>query len=151
MPEPTFESRTARFDLPLLFAGQSQKETFVNESLARLDALLFLAIEGEQAAPPATPLDGQAWLVASGASGDWSGQSGKIAARQAGNWLFFAPRDGLKLLNRATGQELRFAGTWKSAARPPAPSGGAVIDAEARTAVVQIIAALTVAGIVTAS
>ncbi|MFM5895186.1 MAG: DUF2793 domain-containing protein [Novosphingobium sp.] len=151
MPDPLFESRTARFDLPLLFAGQSQKETFVNESLARLDALLCLAIEGEQAAPPATPADGQAWLVASGASGDWTGQSGKIAARQAGNWLFAAPRDGLKLLNRATGQEQRFAGTWKVPSRPPAPSGGAIVDAEARTAIGAIIAALTTAGIVAAS
>jgi hypothetical protein len=131
-------------------AGQTKKETFVNESLARLDALLCLAIEGEQAAPPATPLDGQAWLVASGASGDWVGQSGKVAARQAGNWLFATPRDGLKLLNRGTGQELRFAGTWKAATRPTAPSGGTVVDSEARTAIAAIIAALTTAGIVTA-
>jgi Protein of unknown function (DUF2793) len=151
MPDPLFESRTARFDLPLLFAGQTQKETFVNESLARLDALLCLAIEGEQAAPPATPVDGQAWLVGSGASGDWAGQSGKVAARQSGNWLFLTPRDGLKLLNRATGQEQRFAGTWKVATRPAAPSGGTIVDAEARATILAIITALTTAGIVTAS
>lgn len=150
MPDPAFESRTARYNLPLLFAGQAQKEVFVNESLARLDALICLAIEGEQAGPPTAPIDGQAWLVANAPSGDWAGQSGKVAARQAGNWLFIAPRDGLKLLNRATGQELRFAGGWKTAARPIAPSGGTVIDTEARASIAQIITALTACGLVTA-
>src|SRR4051794_1231339 len=115
MSDPLFVSRTARFDLPLLFAGQTQKEGFVNETSARIDALLHGAIEGEQAAPPTSPSDGQAWLVAPGASGDWSGQSGKIAARQGGNWLFAVPRDGMKLLNRTSGQEIRYAGTWKAA------------------------------------
>ena len=131
--------------------GQTQKEGFVNESLARLDALLHLAIESEQASPPSTPADGQAWLVASSASGDWSGQAGKIAARQAGNWLFAVPRDGLRLLNRSTGQEMRYAAGWKVATRPAAPSGGTVVDAEARSAISAIISALSVAGIVPAS
>ena len=150
MPDPLFDSRTARFDLPLLFAGQAQKESYVNELAARVDALLHLAIEGEQAVPPAAPINGQAWLVASGASGDWTGQSGKIAARQAGNWLFAVPRDGLKLLNRATSQELRYSGSWKAAARPTAPSGGLVIDSEARGAIAAILTVLTTAGIVPA-
>lgn len=151
MPDPLFDSRTARFDLPLLFAGQAQKENFVNEMAARVDSLLHLAIEGEQAASPASPVDGQAWLVASGATGDWTGQTGKIAARQAGNWLYAAPRDGMKLLNRATGQEIRFSGGWKVAMRPSVPSTGAVIDSEARSAISAILTALTTAGIVPAS
>ena len=151
MSDPVFDNRTARFELPLLFAGQSQKEVFVNEVAARIDALLHGAIEGEQAIPPATPVDGQAWLVASGASGEWTGQAGKIAARQAGNWLYAVPRDGIKLLNRATGQEIRYSGGWKAALRPAAPSGGAVVDVEARTAIAAILTALTTAGIVPAS
>ncbi len=151
MPDPIFDSRTARFELPLLFSGQTQKEGFVNESLARLDALLHLAIESELASPPSTPTDGQAWLVAIGASGDWSGQAGKIAARQAGNWLFAVPRDGLRLLNRATGQEMRYAAGWKAATRPAAPSGGTVVDSEARSSIAAIISALSAAGIVPAS
>ncbi len=151
MPDPLFDSRTTRLELPLLFAGQAQKEGFVNEITARIDALLHGAIEGEQAAPPAAPADGQMWLVAAGASGAWLGQSGKLAARQAGNWLFVAPRDGIKLLNRASGQEIRYSGTWKSAVRPSLPSGGTLIDTEARVALAAILAALTMAGIVPAT
>ena len=151
MPDPIFDSRTVRFELPLLFAGQAQKESFVNETTARIDALLHGAIEAEQAAPPATPADGQAWLVGAGASGAWLGQVGKIAARQAGNWLFVTPRDGIKLLNRSSGQEMRYSGGWKIATRPALPSGGAVIDAETRLTITAILAALTTAGIVPAT
>ena len=150
MPDPLFDSRTARLDLPLLFAGQAQKEGFVNEITARIDALLHGAIEAELAVPPTAPADGQMWLVATGASGAWLGQSGKLAARQSGNWLFVTPRDGIKLLNRASGQEIRYSGSWKSAQRPGLPSGGAVIDAEARSALAAILTTLTTAGIVPA-
>lgn len=151
MPDPLFDSRTTRFELPLLFAGQAQKELFVNELAARLDALLHGAIEAELAVPPASPSDGQAWLVASGASGEWSGKAGQIAARQAGNWLFFVPRDGLRVLNRATGQDIRFKGSWQAAVRPASPSGGATVDSEARAAINGLINSLTVAGIVPAN
>ena len=132
-------------------AGQAQKESFVNEMAARIDALLHGAIEGQLAIPPAAPTDGQAWLVAANASAEWTGKSGMIAARQAGNWLFAAPRDGMKLLNRATGQEIRFAEAWKAAARPALPSAGTVVDNEARSAISSILTALTTAGIVPAA
>lgn len=132
-------------------AGQAQKEGFVNETSARIDALLHGAIEGELVAPPAAPADGQAWLVGAGASGDWLGQAGKLAARQSGNWLFLTACDGMKLLNRGSGQEIRYSGTWKSAARPALPSGGTTIDVEARTAIAAILAALTTAGMIPAA
>ncbi len=148
MPEPVFESRTPRFDLPLLFAGQAQKEAFVNEVAARIDALLHGAVESESAAPPATPVDGQAWLIAGGASGEWSGKAGQIAARQAGNWLYALPRDGMQILNKATGQQIRYKGGWQAPARPTAPSGGTVIDNEARAAIAALIACLTAGGII---
>jgi hypothetical protein len=129
-------------------AGQAQKETFVNEAVVRLDALVHLAVESELAVPPLSPLDGQAWLVAAAASGDWTGRTGQIAARQGGNWLYFVPRDGMRLLNRATGQDFRYRNGWTSAARPAQPAGGTTIDAEARTAIGQILAALTSAGVI---
>jgi Protein of unknown function (DUF2793) len=86
--------------------------------------------------------------VGASPTGDWAGQAGKIAARQAGNWLFFSARDGMKLLNRASGQELRFNAGWQVATRPANPSGGTTIDAEARSVIVAILASLTTAGII---
>ena len=148
MPDPLFDNRTSRFELPLLFAGQSQKEFYVNEALGRLDALMHLVLEGERADPPAAPLDGQAWRVAAGASGEWTGQTGKVAARQAGAWLFMTPQAGLRAFDKSAGCEIRYDGGWLAATRPVLPSGGEVVDSQARQVLTQIVAALTSAGIV---
>ena len=152
MTDPiSFDSASPRFALPLLYAAQAQKEVFVNEALAITDALMHCAIEGTASAPPAVPAEGTSWLIASSATGDWAGQDGKIACRQAGNWLFIAPRDGMLVLNRTTGQQIHFASGWKAPSLPAAPSGGATIDAEARAALASLVTKLQIAGILPAS
>lgn len=148
MPDPlAFTSASPRFSLPFLFAGQAQKEFTVNEAHALTDALLHCAIEGEAAAPPANPVDGQSWLVGPAATGDWAGQTGKLACRQAGIWLFVTPKDGMLVLNRTTGQQMRHAGGWQLATAPAAPNGGTTIDVAARAAINALIAALRTAGV----
>jgi hypothetical protein len=148
MTDPlSFASATPRYGLPLLFAGQSQKEFYVNEAHALADALLHAACEGEASAPPTTPADGETWLVAASATGDWTGQDGQLAARQAGNWLFVAPSEGMRLFDRSTGQILLYRGGWQRPPAPAAPSGGSVIDAEARAAIADLVTALAEAGI----
>ncbi|AZI36458.1 hypothetical protein NT2_05_00120 [Caenibius tardaugens NBRC 16725] len=148
MPEPiSFTSASPRFHLPLLFTGQAQKEFFVNEAHALTDALLHLAIEGQASAAPLAPDDGDCWLVLAPATGDWAGQDGMIACRQAGAWLFVTPRDGMRAFNRADGQDWRYADGWQIAAAIASPAGGTTIDSEARTAIDAILLALTQAGI----
>ena len=134
-----------------MHAGQAQKEAFVNEVAMRLDALVHGAIEGEAAAPPASPVDGECWLVAANPTGDWSGHAGQVAVFGSGGWLFCEVRDGMRLLNRNTGQDIRFHSSWHIPVRPSLPAGGATIDVEARTALAAIVAVLTEAGIVPAS
>ena len=151
MSDPLFDTRTPRLELPLLFAGQAQKESYVNELASRIDALLFVAVEGETATPPATPSDGKSWLIGTSPSGVWAGKAGQIASRQSGNWLFTAPLPGMRILNLASGQDFRFVSQWNAPARPAAPSGGTTTDAEARTAIGAIISALVSAGIVPAA
>lgn len=151
MPDPLYDSRTARHELPMLFAGQTQKETFVNEAFVRIDTLLHCAIEGVLASPPATPAEGTCWLIDEGAGGAWAGNEGQIAAFAGGNWLFFAPRDGMRLLDRSSGRDLRYAGGWVAPDRPNAPSGGGVVDSEARAAIAALTQCLVDAGIVPAA
>ncbi len=57
------------------------------------------------------------------------------------------PRDGLRLLDRSTGQLMLYRGGWTVATAPASPSGGATVDAEARAAIAELIAALADAGI----
>jgi hypothetical protein len=142
-----FDTVSPRYGLPLLFAGQAQKEAFVNEAHALADALLHCAIEGEASDPPDAPENGTSWLVASPATGAWAGSEGKLACRQSGNWIFIVPRDGMRVLDRSTGQDRRYLGGWKIAEEAVEPIGGSTVDAEARAAISQLIAALKVAGI----
>jgi hypothetical protein len=152
MTDPiSFTSSTPRFALPLLFAGQSQKEFYVNEAHALADALLHPACEGETADPPATPVEGEGWLVGAAATGDWTGHEGKLASRQSGNWLFVTPTDGMRLFDRSSGQMLLYRGGWQRPATPAEPSGGSVVDTEARAAIADLVTALESAGIFSSS
>lgn len=45
-------------------------------------------------APPGSPADGDAYIVAATATGAWTGQEKKIAIRLAAAWQFLTPRDG---------------------------------------------------------
>lgn len=147
MSEPLFPLRSPRLNLPLLFAGQAQKELFVNESLARLDGLAHCAVEAESNAPPPNPAEGEAHLVGPSPTGPWIGRSGQIALFQSGQWLFQSPLDGMRIFNRAMGHDLRFRGTWLAPTRPAPPSGGSTVDAEARAALAALIESLAAGGI----
>lgn len=142
-----FASATPRHALPNLFVAQAQKEFTVNEALARIDGLLHPAVEGEADAAPATPADGECWIVGSQPVGDWSGQAASIAVRQAGNWLFIAPQPGMNVFDRATGCIARYDVGWQRAGAIAAPTGGPTVDAEARVAITALVAALVTAGI----
>jgi hypothetical protein len=149
MSDPlTFDSATPRHALPLLFPGQAQKEFYVNEAHALIDALLHCAVEGVANAPPTVPDDGACWLIGAMPTGAWAGQAGNLACRQLGNWLVLTPREGLACFNRATGQVMRFVGgSWAAPTVPTAPVGGTTIDTEMRTAFTALTNALAVAGI----
>jgi hypothetical protein len=148
MTDPViFESVSPRFALPLLYSGQAQKELFVNEALLLSDVLLHCAVHGETPTPPATPAEGEAWLVGAGATGEWAGKDQSVACRHGGNWRFIAPRDGMRIFCISSRQEQLFHGTWKKAPQVQEPVGGSTVDAEARAAVNSLISALQAMGI----
>jgi hypothetical protein len=152
MPDPiTFASATPRLSLPLLFSGQSQKEFFVNEAHALIDVLLHAAIEGEVDTPPATPAEGECWLVGEAPGGAWADHSGSLASYQSGGWVFIAPREGLRAFDRATGQEVLYRGGWQRPATPPDPTGGTTVDVEARVAISALVEVLITSGILAQS
>jgi len=61
---------STRYALPLLDAGQAQKEITHNEAIDRVDALLHLAVASmDLTDPPLLPPLGAAWIIGAGAVG----------------------------------------------------------------------------------
>jgi len=148
MTDPiAFPASSPRFSLPFLAASQAQKEFFVNEAFARCDALLHAVVEGESGTPPSDPAEGEGWIVATDAVGEWGGREGELAFRQGGSWLFVAPRDGVAVLDKGSWQVVRYEGQWCRITAPAAPTGGLIVDAEARSAIALLVAAMRDAAI----
>jgi len=88
-------ANTSNLILPLIDAAQAQKHVTHNEALLGLDAIVHLSVlDRDLTAPPGSPADGDRYLVASGATGDWSGQDGNVVAWQDGVWRFYVPQPG---------------------------------------------------------
>lgn len=95
---------TDRLSLPLLIAGQAQKEVFHNEALQALDIVVAGAVEEPpRNDPPASPLPGNFYLVGEDPSGEWSQRARCVAAFGSGGWRFVTPTIGLVLLVKTTG------------------------------------------------
>lgn len=162
-------SITPRFALPFIEPGQAQKELFHNEALLILDVLSGAAVEElPRTAPPASPVAGSCYIVAASPTGDWAGQAGKVAAYTSGGWRFIAPVEGLRFHVRSSAVDACYrAGAWEvgqlrgdrlviggqqvvssRGAAIAAPAGGLTADAEARTAISQILAALRLHGLI---
>ena len=143
-----FTDATPRFGLPFLYSGQTQKEAFVNEAIARLDCLLHRNVSGVADSPPTVANDGSCWIVGEGASGDWAGLAGQLACRSSGRWLLLAPVEGMLVYDVSGGQLMVRAGEqWKKTSALPEPTGGMVVDTEVRAVVNTMIAALRTLGI----
>lgn len=143
-------SSTPALSLPLLFAGQAQKEFFVNEALSLLDALHARAVAASQPAPPASVADGACYRVTAPATGAWTGKEDRLAILVAGEWHFIMPTDGLLVFDRAAASFIIYRSHWQSAAVVAVPAGGTVIDIEARTALTAVITALNTMGMLAA-
>ena len=110
--------QTSRLGLPFLVASQAQKEITHNQAMSLLDALAHVNVrDRDLAAAPASPAEGDVYLVAAGASGAWAGQSGNLAMFQAGAWTFVVPPVGMAMWVADEAKLfLRDAGTWREVA-----------------------------------
>lgn len=165
MPEPS----SARHQLPYLSAGQAQKELTHNEALALIDmALHASAVAAGTDTPPSEPVPGACWIVGAEPTGAWSGQAHALACWTTSGWRFLGPRIGMRVW--LEDQQLwaeRRAGGWvigdlaagrvvvggqqvvgPRGAAVAAPSGGATVDVEARSALAALIARLTEHGLI---
>ncbi|MGI8931724.1 MAG: DUF2793 domain-containing protein [Sphingomicrobium sp.] len=162
-------SATPRLVLPMIAAGQAQKELFHNEALQMLDVLVAAAVEGPPlASPPTTPVIGSCYLVAASPTGEWTGHAQQLAAYTSGGWRFIVARDGMGALVRSSGTTAVYRnGSWEigtlsgsqvtidgdkvvgaRGSAIAAPTGGTVVDGEARATIGQLLIALRDHGLI---
>lgn len=149
MTEPIqFAETTRRYSIPLLHPAQAQKEFTINEGHALIDALLHPTIMGIASSPPATPADGDAWIVGDNAQDSWAGKENSLALHHGSAWLYLVPHDGLRVFDASIAAYRTFLGEWVAGSTPSEPSGGSTVDQEARAAIAEVIASLRTAGII---
>lgn len=156
-------SETDRWALPLVEAGQAQKEMTHNEALARLDLLTAASVESVGLnTPPAAPSPGQCWVVGPAPTGAWIGHADALAGWTGGGWRFVTVREGLRVWSVADRGAVTFvdgawrrgvviAGTQVVGQQRPAiamPAGGATVDAEARAVLDTLLSALRAHGLI---
>ena len=160
---------SARFALPFILPGQAQKEAFHNEALALVDAALHACVAGDPTDEiPVEPAPGESWIVAPGATGAWAGKGHHLASWTGGGWRFTSPVPGMTVWNIDAGYRIHWTGgawsegDWAVSALTiggqqvvgarletvPSPSGGTIIDVEARSAVEALIVALKTHGLI---
>jgi hypothetical protein len=161
-------TNSPRLGLPLLASGQAQKDVTHNEALLRLDQLVQPLVQSRsQLAPPASPALGAAYIVPPG--GSWPQPAGSLVQWDGSGWAVQPPRAGLVVVVADEAAMLVADGSgWLShwpcaglgiggravlAAAPASvapPSGGTVVDAEARAVLASLLAALVAQGIIMA-
>jgi hypothetical protein len=150
---------TVRFGLPLLIAGQGQKEITHNEALLLLDTMISCIVERRDlVAPPQSAAEGQCWIVPAGATLAWQGKTDQIAAWTAGGWRFLVPPEGTTAFVRIGRERLRrLEGVWRVEALSgaptgavPGPEGGSTIDSEARAVLDTLLDRMRALGLIEA-
>ncbi len=147
------DAQTARLALPLLVPGQAHKELFHNEALTLLDHLCHLAVEDFASDPESLqPVQGQSWIVSGGAQGPWGGKEDAIACWTTGGWRFVDPVAGMMVYVISGGYRAVYSDEqWKVPVPFLLPTGGSVIDTQARNAIESIFSILSHFGLISES
>ena len=86
---------TQNLQLPFIAPAQAQKYVTHNEALLRLDALVHLKAHSiQQFAPPASPREGECYIVPHSSESLWGGSPFDIATYQNNHWSYISPVEG---------------------------------------------------------
>ncbi len=82
--------------------------------LARLDGLVQISVKDRDlAASPASPVEGDRYIVAAGATGAWAGWDGDVVLFTGRAWVRMPPRDGWRVWVEDEGVlVVRMGGVW---------------------------------------
>lgn len=86
---------TPHLALPYIEPAQAMKHITHNEAIFALDMLVQLAVlDRDLTAPPASPVEGDRYLVPLAPTGDWSGHANAVAVWDGAVWVFYPPAAG---------------------------------------------------------
>jgi len=86
---------SAKLRIPYIAAAQAQKHVTHNEAMTLLDTLVQLSVlDKDLTVPPGSPAEGDAYIVASGATGAWLGWDNRVARYIDGEWRSYLPGSG---------------------------------------------------------
>lgn len=86
---------TVRLGLDTLTENQAAAEVTFNQAMYRIDALASLGVKDWATAPPASPAEGDVYLVKATATGDWAGHENKVTHYHNSQWRFTTPALGM--------------------------------------------------------
>lgn len=114
-------SATPRAGIPYVPENTTNPAAGLNRALNVIDALLqTVVVSVAETEPPVTVADGDQYIVATGATGDWSGRDGWLArwVEEGSSWQFFEPGVQVGLvINNGDGNLYKYDGaTWTLAA-----------------------------------
>lgn len=85
---------TPNTGMPEISQNQSSKEITHNQALRIIDVLIPVAIvQDKDLTTPPSHVAGNMYIVASGATGAWSGQANKLAYSDGSTWYFITPKN----------------------------------------------------------
>ncbi|KAE8546137.1 DUF2793 domain-containing protein [Marinobacter nauticus] len=125
--------------------GESGINLQLDENWRAIGALLQLSVLSRTTDIPASPVEGDRYIVPVGATGNWSGHDGKLARYIEGAWELYTPLKGWEVWVWDENQLYRHDGTgWKlpgdlysqyvddaAAASGGVPVGGLYVDSVA--------------------
>lgn len=84
-------SNTPNLALPEIAENQRSKYLTHNEALQLIDVLVQARVVDKDLTSPPAHTDGNLYIVAASATGDWNGQDGNLAASINSSWEFVTP------------------------------------------------------------
>ena len=75
--------------------GESGWHTSMDTNLKRLGAVVGLSVKDRDlTTPPASPVDGDRYIIPAAATGVWAGKTNQIAVRVSSTWEYYTPKVG---------------------------------------------------------
>ena len=105
-------ANTIKFDLDEWIASQSQPWVKVNTAMSKVDQLMQISVvDLALTAPPGAPAEGDAYIPAATATGDWTTHEDELAYYINGGWIFLPLIEGSVIWNQNNSKYYNFDGT----------------------------------------